>query len=181
MLKELRAASYLVASDLLYREPCRWDVIAILDSESELNPFVMENARRCLVLYFDDIERPMQGYQHVTSKHIDQAIVFAKDSERLLITCRAGQSRSVALAFVLAFQHFGLPAAIDMLNAKRHIPNQFLIREASLRTDCLEMVTAFQEWRADNASINFADYYDEMSDEVEALEASGVVNRISID
>ncbi|WDI43177.1 hypothetical protein [Bremerella sp. P1] len=180
-MKEILAASYLAASDLLRRESGRWDVIVVLGGESDLNPFVEEHAQDYVVLRFDDIERPIQRQQHVTSEHIDQAIAFAKDRECVLVTCRAGQSRSVALAFVLACQYFSLAAATEMLNAKRHIPNQLLIREAASWLDRPEIENTFQAWRARNAHIVLADYYDEIGDEVDALEAAGVVNQISIE
>lgn len=180
-MNEIRAASYLVASDLLQHESGRWDVIVVLGSESELNPFVEQHSRRYLVLCFDDIEKPIHGQQHVTSVHIEQAVAFAQQSENMLITCRAGQSRSVALAFVLAFQHFGEQLAIEMLNAKRHIPNQFLIRESARLLDHPEIEDSFRAWRTSNENIVLSDYYDEIDDEVAALEASGVVNQVSIE
>lgn len=180
-MKEIRAASYLVASELLQRESDSWDVIVVLGSEAELNPFVEKHSRSYLVLRFDDIEKPIQGQQHVASKHIEQAVAFAKNSENLLVTCRAGQSRSVALAFVLASQHFGEQAANEMLNAKRHIPNQLLIREAARLLDHPEIEDSFRAWRNSNAHIVLSDYYDEIDDEIAALEASGVVNKVSIE
>ncbi|QDU74277.1 hypothetical protein Pan97_12840 [Bremerella volcania] len=180
-MKAIRVASYLAASDLLRREAGLWDVIVVLGREAELNPLVAETTQRHLVLRFDDIEFPVQGQQHVTSTHIQQALAFAKNSENLLVTCRAGQSRSVALAFVLNCQHFGLLSATEMLNPRRHVPNQLLIHEAALWLDRPDMEDAFHAWRARNAHIVLSDYYDEISDEVDALEASGVVNQVSVD
>lgn len=180
-LKEIRAASYLVASDLLQREAGHWDVIVVLGSEAELNPFVADNSQRHLVLRFDDIEHPIHGQQPVTSMHIDQAMAFAKDSENLLVTCRAGQSRSVALAYVLFCQHLGLKPATEMLNPKRHLPNQLVIREAACLLDRPEIEDSFQAWRVSNAHIALSNYYAEIGDEVDALVASGVFNQVSIE
>ncbi|PQO41247.1 hypothetical protein C5Y96_00600 [Blastopirellula marina] len=152
-----------------------------MGSEAGLNQFVKENSRRHLVLRFDDIEKPIVGQKEVTSQHIDQAIAFAKDAERLLVTCRAGQSRSVALAYVLSCQSFGSTLAMGMLNAKRHIPNQLLIREAARILGDPEMENCFQKWRTAHAHLKLSDYYDEINDEVSAFEQTGIVNQISIE
>lgn len=63
---QIRVASYLAASDLLQREPGRWDALVILDRDAELNPFVVKQTTRHCVLRFDDIERSTVGKQLVT-------------------------------------------------------------------------------------------------------------------
>ena len=56
-----------------------------------------------LVLQFHDIDMTMLGYLEPEPKHVQQALTFARETDGpLLVHCRAGVSRSTAIALAIA-------------------------------------------------------------------------------
>ena len=61
-----------------------------------------------LVLQFHDIDMTMLGYVEPEPEHIQQALTFARETDRpLLVHCRAGVSRSTAIALAIAADRLG--------------------------------------------------------------------------
>ena len=61
-----------------------------------------------LILQFHDIDMTMLGYVEPDVNHIQQAIAFARKIDGpLLVHCRAGVSRSTAIALAIAADRFG--------------------------------------------------------------------------
>lgn len=178
---QIRVASYLAASDLLQREPGRWDALVILDRDAELNPFVVKQTTRHCVLRFDDIERSTVGKQLVTRDVLAAALRFADESDRLLVTCRAGQSRSVATAYLIACQRLGTTDALGMLDPKRHVPNRHVVEVGASLLSADDAAEAFSSWQRQFSHVRLADYYDAIEGEIDALESAGIVNQISVD
>lgn len=89
---------------------------------------------RHLRVNFHDVASPLDGYVHPQMNHIDQVFAFTADlveTDRLLIHCFAGQSRSTALAIGVLIQHGLAPdQAFDHVAAIRAclLPNQLIIR-----------------------------------------------------
>ena len=87
-------------------------VITIEDTTIE-EPFrVEDNGPQQLVLRFDDISVPMDGYVEPDESHIHAALAFAykiaKDTGgSILIHCHAGISRSSAIALAIIAQRLG--------------------------------------------------------------------------
>ena len=117
---EIRIESYLSGSHLLECEPEKWDAIVILDSDIPEPEFVAEMTRSHLFLNFDDIESPAWGKRVVSSQMVKSALRFAKKSQHLLVCCRAGQSRSSALAYTIAFENGGAELALNRSLKKRN-------------------------------------------------------------
>ena len=107
---------------------------------------------------------------------IQSAIDFAADSKRLLVCCRAGQSRSAAVAFSIAFQKLGEDVALTLLNPKRHAPNSFVIGLAASIIEDPRFETVFQNWQTAHASVKLSDYVDEIESELDVLELKGARN-----
>src|SRR5437870_5414463 len=101
------ARGYLPASFLLEREPGRWHALVILDSGKRPTDFVKTHAQSYCYLSFDDVEQAMPSKQQPTEALIRQGMAFAKGKEPLLVVCRAGQGRSVALSYVICCQERG--------------------------------------------------------------------------
>ena len=84
-------------------------VITIEDSRIE-NPFrlVFEHSKQ-LVLCFDDISVPLDGFIEPQVKHILQALSFADriGEGSILIHCHAGISRSSAIALAIIAKKIG--------------------------------------------------------------------------
>jgi len=124
---EIAIRNYIAGSLELESNPRVWDTIVILDSHCRESQFVRTHARSSLILGFDDITTSTQGKRSPTAEDVDSAIQFASESDHLLVCCRAGQSRSAAIAFTIAFQQLGADTACGLLNPKRHSPNSLII------------------------------------------------------
>ena len=62
-----------------------------------------------LVLQFHDIDMTMLGFVEPELEHVKQALCFAREIDgRLLVHCRAGVSRSTAIALAIAVEGFGV-------------------------------------------------------------------------
>ena len=61
-----------------------------------------------LVLQFHDIDMTMLGYVESEPEHVQQALTFARVTDGpLLVHCRAGVSRSTAIALAIAADQLG--------------------------------------------------------------------------
>ena len=170
--------NYLAASFLLEQEPQIWDAIVILDSGLMATDFVATNARRHIYLRFDDVVAATTSKRPPTISDIRKAMGFATISENLLVSCRAGQSRSVAIAFLIAFQQMGSAAALSLLNPKRHSPNSLIVRLGEQLVDDPLMWSMFNGWRERHQGIRLSDYVDDIEREFDELELLGAKNRI---
>ena len=96
--------SYLSCSHLLQTKPNAWDVLLIRDSKIPESEFVTENAVNSLQVQFDDVTFPKPNKVLPSATVIEEAIWFGLSSEELIVSCRAGQSRSAAIAFSIGFE-----------------------------------------------------------------------------
>ena len=112
-------------------------VITIEDTTIE-EPFrVEDNGPQQLVLRFDDISVPMDGYVEPDESHIHAALAFAykiaKDTGgSILIHCHAGISRSSAIALAIIAQRLGRGKEKEAVNQLEMInpncrPNKSLV------------------------------------------------------
>jgi len=175
---EIAIRNYLAGSYLLESSPQNWDAIVILDSELCESEFINEYTRNHLFLRFDDVVTPATGKRPPTVDQIESAMNFASDSDRLLVCCRAGQSRSAATAFSIAYDKLGVDTAIGLLNPKRHAPNTLIIDLAANIIDDPMFATTFHDWQNANLHIRLTDYVEEVANEMDVLESNGARNRI---
>jgi predicted protein tyrosine phosphatase len=175
---EIRVGGYLAASFVLEQEPNQWHTIVVLDSEMRATDFVKSHARSCCYLWFDDVESPRPGKEQPSKVMIEQGLNFARGKDKLLVSCRAGQGRSVALAYLVGCQEYGAERAVELLNPTRHRPNRLVVTIGSSLLETPEVLGRFDEWRRQHSHIQLSDYYDEIEREFEALEAQGASNRI---
>ena len=81
-------------------------VITIEESDTE-DPFRTDVLPQ-LVLQFHDIDMTTQGYVEPEPEHVQQALTFARETDgSLLVHCRAGVSRSTAIALAIAADRLG--------------------------------------------------------------------------
>jgi len=170
--------SYLSASVLLECESKIWDAIVVLDTGLMPTDFVAQKARRHLFLHFDDALNAATGKRAPTNEQLQEALEFAAESENLLVACRAGQSRSAAIAFVIAYQRLGPLAAQAILNPKRHAPNKLIIELAAGHLADPTIESTFKEWQKVHHGVQLSDWLDEIEEEHDRLEREGAVNRI---
>jgi predicted protein tyrosine phosphatase len=168
----------LSASFWLENEPSHWDALVILDSKATATDFVQSHTRRHLFLRFDDIEHATEGRRLVTSDQVAQGLEFAIGSKRLLVSCRAGQSRSAAMAYLIACRGGSVEVALSLIDPTRHIPNPLVVRLGTALLDVSDALDAFERWRADRRHIALSDYCDDLEREFDQLVGRGATNRI---
>lgn len=176
---EIVIGGYVAASHRLEREPKQWHVLVLLDSDKQATDFVKKHALSHLVLRFDDIEEPRPKMLAPMRSQIAQALDFARGKDKLLVSCRAGRGRSVALAYVICCQARGVDEALKLLDPTRHRPNRLVVSLGDTLLPPIGALDWFDDWCRRSAHIRLSDYYDEMEKEFEALEAQGATNRIS--
>jgi predicted protein tyrosine phosphatase len=177
---DLVIGGYIAASFRLEREPKQWHALVLLDSDKEPTDFVRDHALSHLYLHFDDVEEPLPNKRVPTRIQIAQALDFARGKDKLLVSCRAGRGRSVALTYLIGCQERGITEALKLLDPTRHRPNRLVVALGGTLLDTLPVLESFDEWRRRNEHIRLSDYYDEMEKEFEALEAQGASNRICV-
>ena len=175
---DIAIRNYLAGSHLLESDANSWDAIIILDSNLRESGFVENHARNSVILRFDDVTTPARGKHPPVVEQVNSALEFASDSDRLMVCCRAGQSRSAAIAFSVAFQKLGHDSAVNLLNPKRHSPNSLIIDLAATIIDDPMFSTVFHRWNKANSHVKLTDYLDEIENEMNTLESKGVRNRI---
>lgn len=175
---QIHVAGYLAASFLLEQEPNQWHALVMLDSNTEATDFVKTHAKTSCCLRFDDVEEPRTNKQAPSKALIAQGLSFAKGKDKLLVTCRAGQGRSVAMAYVISSQEQGVTTALSLLNPTRHRPNRLVVTIADTLVESPDMLAGFEDWRQRHSQVQLSDYYEEIEKEFESLEARGASNKI---
>ncbi len=176
---EIRIGGYVPASLLLEREPGQWNALAVLDTGKVPTGFLRAQAASYSYLHFDDVERPFPGKTSPSELLIDQGLEFAKGKDQLLVSCRAGQSRSPAIAYLICCQEMGVEEAVKVLDPTRHRPNPWVIEIGSAVLGNAEIRHQFQDWCKRNSHVKLSDYYDDMEKEFDALSALGAKDRIT--
>jgi predicted protein tyrosine phosphatase len=178
MSLEIRIGGYLSGTFLLEQESKTWHALVVLDSGKRSTDFLETHARSHLSLRFDDVEEPRANKETPTKAHIQQALDFATGKDKLLVACRAGQGRSVALAYLISCRQHGVSEALKLLDPTRHRPNRLVVQIGDALLEDPSILDRFDEWRHQNAHIRFSDYDERREKEFEALEAQGACNRI---
>ena len=155
-----------------------WDAIVVLDSDLIPTEFVAKNSRRHLYLRFDDVSADKKGKRCPTLDDLQNALRFAELSKRLLVCCRAGQSRSAGLAFAIACKFCSPIDAIALLNPKRHNPNLLLVKLANELLDNPNVLLTLEEWRSRNKNIRPSEFVDDLDKDFRELERLGARNLI---
>ena len=176
---EIEIHNYLSCSHRLETESGKWDSIVILDSNLAESQFVKQHSRNSLQLHFDDITKPAPNKIEPSSKLIASALEFGLSTEKLIVCCRAGQSRSSATAFAIVYEKLGRIDAMKLLNPKRHSPNYRIIQIANELLDRPGILNTYDEWGMEIGDIRLTDYLEEIESEYDDLESIGASDRIS--
>ena len=129
---EIEIHNYLSCSHRLETDSGNWNSIVVLDSSLADSEFVTHHSRSSLQLRFDDITAPAPNKIAPNSELISSALSFGLSLNKLIVCCRAGQSRSSAIAFAIAYEKLGRLDALRLLNPKRHSPNYRILQILSL-------------------------------------------------
>ena len=177
---EIRIGGYFSGSLLLERDPMQWHAIVILDSKAVPTDFVECHAISYRYLHFDDIESPMADKRPPDMTSVAAALEFSehKTNARLLVCCRAGRGRSVALAYLIGCREYGIDKAVKLLDPTRHRPNGLVVELGAQLLDEPEIFWQFKNWQRCNSHIRLSDYYEELEAEFDRMIAEGGRNRI---
>lgn len=175
----MRILGYPAASLLLEQEPKQWHALVVLDSAKKPTSFVAERALSHLYLHFDDIERPQPTKEVPTQAFIEQGLQFARGKEKLLVSCRAGRGRSVAMAYLIGCQEWGVEEALTLLDATKHRPNRLVVEIGDALLENPAVLDRFTDWRERHRHVLLSDFYDQWEKEFDALEALGARDLIT--
>jgi predicted protein tyrosine phosphatase len=118
--------------DLLKAELGLWDLLLISSPSGAEPPGVVSSlARRTLRLYFDDCDATQTGVVPPTANDIRQALEWSAHSERLVVSCYLGRSRSAGLAYVIRCRDCQPQEALRILSPGWHRPNPLIVRLGS--------------------------------------------------
>jgi predicted protein tyrosine phosphatase len=88
-------------------DPSQYAGVITIEEPDTDDPFRTDEVPQ-LILQFHDIDMTMLGYVEPESEHVQQALAFARGTDGpLLVHCRAGVSRSTAIALAIAADHLG--------------------------------------------------------------------------
>jgi predicted protein tyrosine phosphatase len=176
---EIRIKGYVAASLLLEQEPLQWHALVILDSGKRPTGFVAAQALSHCYLHFDDIDQPRAGKLPPTVAVVERGLKFAAGKDRLLVVCRAGQSRSAGLAYLIGCQHLGVAAALQIIDPTRHQPNRLVVTLGDGLLGQPDVLDRFDEWRSRCANVRLSDFVEQLEKEFDDLERQGATDRIS--
>lgn len=104
-------------------------IISIQDTQNNGFGFIFNKTRYCedvLTLYFDDINWDMPGLKLFTREQAIEIVKFLKQHEsigKIIVHCYAGQSRSAAVAQIIA-EKFSTDVQIN----QRPSPNRYVYK-----------------------------------------------------
>lgn len=174
----IKICSYLSGSFLLEKESNKWDSIVVVDPSMHHTNFAKQHSKRNLILKFDDVATCNTSKTPPNANDVLAAVNFSMASEYLLVCCRAGQSRSAAVALVIQFGLNGAKA-FDLLDPKRHCPNQLIVSLGADVIDRPDLISEFMNWKRVNRNLTPINFLDDIEREIDELERKGASNRIS--
>lgn len=175
---EIKICNYLSCSFLLENHSKAWSTIVILDSDFQETDFLETHSKSSLILKFDDVTTPKFGKRPACIEDLNLALDFSLEVDNLAICCRAGQSRSSALALVMKYSRIG-SLAFSILNPFRHSPNSLVVRLGAEILDDASLLAAYDNWQEKYKGIRLVDFVDDIAGELDALEALGARNKIT--
>ncbi len=113
----------------------------------EVEHLITSIAKDCICVKFDDVEMARPGYEIATEDQIKQVIEWAKDKDELIVACRAGISRSSAMAYLIAASKVGPEKAIKMLDMSWHQPNPLVVEIGTKVLGNPKVKEVYQQWK----------------------------------
>ena len=136
----------------LRANPKKWNVISIRCHDELPLKEIDSLALNVLHMSFDDVWLPQHehmGYVLPSASQIARIFEWAanqKSNIPLMVHCKAGCSRSSAVAFLLVCQEKNLEAALELLDPDIHYPNERIINLGSHQLRNVEIVNVILEF-----------------------------------
>lgn len=151
---KIQIAGHRDAARIVEEAPGQFDVVFITSPHEPYavpgSATIAERSRSILMLQFDDIEGPADGYLHPRAQHVKEVLAWIGDKDNLLVSCQMGISRSSAMAVIIMASRGSLVDALSILQPEIHHPNPLLIEigEAVLgKAGLVELVLEWKRWR----------------------------------
>ena len=127
-----------------------YPIIAIGEQYSDdVKNMITDKATNCLCLIFDDVEVESPTRKTASKEQIQQAIDWAKDKDDLIVACRAGISRSSAIAYLIACSKSKPEEAVNILDMSIHQPNRLIIERGAKVLNDKKVEKTIDDWMAD--------------------------------
>lgn len=121
-------------------------LIAIGESTGYAVKELTSIAENCLCLIFDDSEFNHVGREIVSEHHIAEALEWAQDKPDIVVACRAGISRSSALAYIIECTRVEPEKALDVLDLNEHQPNRLVVQVGSDLLKDMDIIDQYDKW-----------------------------------
>lgn len=120
---------------LVHQNPQQLKCVVLFEPDHPGDRLVHEIFPQCqdyIAVAFNDITWPREGYVEPQEEHIREILEWAKDRPGdLHVTCRAGISRSSAVAYLIACTRMAPEEAVKVLDPARHMPNELILKIGS--------------------------------------------------
>lgn len=148
---EITIAGHRRAAEILEASPNQIDVIFISSPDAvyavEGSSKIEGLAKECCTLLFNDVSQPIGNKVTAKKEDVQKALDFAKNKEKILVSCQAGVSRSAAIAYLIAAQEAGVNEAFSVLNPEVHMPNSLIIRHGAFILNNPDMMDLMDRWK----------------------------------
>jgi len=121
-------------------------LIAIGESTGNSVRELTSIAKNCLCLIFDDVEFNHFSRTIVSEDHIETALEWAADKPNIVVACRAGISRSSALAYLIECTRVEPEKALDILDLNEHQPNRLVVKVGSDLLRNIDIADQYDKW-----------------------------------
>jgi predicted protein tyrosine phosphatase len=122
----------------------KWDVICIRNSDAVIPQHIRMCSRNFLELTFDDIDCPLASYIMPSKSDVKRALDFK--SNKLIVACYSGNTRSTAIAYVIKCKQCGDPShAITMLSPNDY-PNRKVIEYGAELLEDKRILKVYNNW-----------------------------------
>ena len=148
-MTELIILSHREATQVMESSPNEYDIIFITSpkDKGDYAEKIHEFSREICELLFDDTCVSHHGEIPPVESQIQEALDFAQGKSRLIVSCRAGISRSSGTAYVIKAAEVGPKEALGILAEGRHFPNDLVIEHGSKLLNNSEMCGIIGEWK----------------------------------
>lgn len=139
-------ASRRKSQELALSEPGKYNIISILEPNMEAPIEVSNCSKAYLPLNFHDIEYVLEGYVHPTEQHVQEALDWARNKDDLIVACRAGISRSSAIAYLIQCEREHHPRLATAILTLRHHPNSLIVKLGSKLLKNPDILDEYYKW-----------------------------------
>lgn len=104
-------------------------------------------AKDFICVKFDDIEIARPGYTTVNESQIKKILKWAENKDDFIVACRAGISRSSAIAYLIVAEKTSPEEAIKILDMAWHQPNPLVVEVGAKVIGNQKIQEVYNQWK----------------------------------